>query len=216
MDFADLDKLFRSRRSIRRWQDTPVPEDIILKAIEAAGFSPSSGGKQPYHVYVITSRAKIDAIGKAVQEVTDYLASLPADEADRQAIERWQRNSAFFVKAPVLIAVTAGIYQSIADKLQARNMDQARVAAINRSRQTAASRIQSVGAFVDHLLLGLHTLGLGAVWMSGPAQAKEGIEKIIGIGPNEDFVTLVPVGYPADQPATPPHKPLSELVTFIR
>ncbi len=216
MDFAALEQLFRSRRSIRRWQDKAVPEELILKAIEAAGLSPSSGGKQPYHVYLITSRAKIDAIGQAVQEVTDYLASLPAAEADRQAVERWQKTSAFFVKAPVLIAVTASIYQSIADKLQAANMDQPRVIAINRCRQTAASRIQSVGAFVDHLLLGLHTLGLGAVWMSGPAQAKDAIEKIIGSGPDEDFVTLVPVGYPADQPASPPHKPLSELVTFLR
>lgn len=216
MEFSSLVELFKARRSIRKWKSTPVPEQLLVQAIEAATWSPNSGGKQPYHCYVITNPAKIAAIGQAVQEVTDYLASLCTEDLDRQAVENWQKNSGFFVKAPALIAVSASIYESIADKLQARNLDQPRVAEINRNRQIAASRIQTVGAFVDHLLLALHTLGLGAVWMAGPAQAKGAVEKIIGMGEKEDFVALVPVGYPDEQPAAPPRKPLHELVTFIR
>ena len=216
MDFSSLEKLFKARRSIRKWKSDPIPEELLVKAVEAAGWSPNSGGKQPYHCYVITNPAKIAEIGQAVQEVTDYLASLCSSDSDRQAVERWQKNSAFFTKAPALIAVSASIYLSIADKLQAANMDQPRVAEINRCRQLASSRVQTAGAFVDHLLLALHTLGLGAVWMVGPTQAKGAVEKIIGMGEQEDFVALVPVGYPDEQPAAPPRKPLSELVTFIR
>jgi len=216
MDFSSLEKLFKARRSIRKWKSDPIPEELLVKAVEAAGWSPNSGGKQPYHCYVITNPAKIAEIGQAVQEVTDYLASLCSSDSDRQAVERWQKNSAFFTKAPALIAVSASIYLSIADRLQAANMDQPRVAEINRCRQLASSRVQTAGAFVDHLLLALHTLGLGAVWMVGPTQAKGAVEKIIGMGEQEDFVALVPVGYPDEQPAVPPRKPLSELVTFIR
>jgi nitroreductase len=95
-------------------------------------------------------------------------------------------------------------------------MDDARVANINRGRQVVASRMQTVGAFVDHLLLAFHVLGLGAVWMAGPAQAKEAVERIIGMGPDEDFAALIPVGYPDEQPAMPRRKPLEEIVTFIR
>ncbi len=216
MDFASLVELFKARRSIRKWKSDPVPEELLTKAIEAAGWSPNSGGKQTYRVYAITSRATIDAIGRAVQEVTDYLASLDVDPADRPAVERWQKSSAFFTNAPALIAVSAGVYQSIADKLQARNIADPRVAAINRNRNIAASRIQTVGAFVDHLLLSLHVLGLGAVYMAGPTQAKEAIEKLLGTGQDEDIVALVPVGWPDEQPAAPPRKPLADLVTFIR
>jgi nitroreductase len=216
MDFASLEKLFKARRSIRKWKSDPVPEELLVKAVEAAVWSPNSGGKQPYHCYIITNPEKIEAIGQAVQEVSDYMASLSIDENDRKVVERWQNNSAFFTKAPVLIAVSASIYVSIADKLQARNMDQPRVAEINRSREIASSRVQTVGAFVDHLLLALYALGVGACWMAGPTQAKNEVEKIIGMGEKEDFVALVPVGYPDEKPAAPLRKPLNEMVTFIR
>lgn len=216
MELSSLVELFKSRRSIRRWKNAPVPEELLAKAVEAAGWSPNSGGRQTYRVYVITAPALIAAIGEAVQEVTDYLASLDCDPADRPAVERWQKNSAFFTGAPALIAVTAGIYESIADKLQARNLDNPRVAGINRNRNLAASRIQTIGAFVDHLLLSFHALGLGAVYMVGPTQAKDAVERILGTGPDEDWVALVPVGYPDEQPAAPPRKPLKDFVTFLR
>lgn len=216
MDFATLETLFKSRRSIRKWKQTPVPEDMIVKAIEAAEWSPNSGGKQPYHCYVINNRAKIAEIGKAVQDVTDYLASLCKSEDDRASVERWQKNSGFFAQAPVLIAVSASIYQNVSDKLQAANLDDPRVCEINRCRQIASSRVQTVGAFVDHLLLALHTLGLGTVWMAGPTQAKSAVEKLIGVGDNEDFVALIPVGYPDEEPIAPSRKPVGEMVTFVR
>lgn len=216
VDFAALEKLFRERRSIRKWKKDPVPEDLVVQAIQAAFWSPNSGGKQPYHCYMVTSPEKIAAIGAAVQEVTDYLASLCKREEDAAAVKRWQANSGFFRQAPVLLALTAGIYQSVSDKLQAENLNEQRVCDINHCRQIASSRVQTVGAFVDHLLLALHALGLGACWMAGPAQAKPAVERILNIGPNEDFVALIPIGYPDESPAAPPRKTVEEMVTFFR
>ena len=216
MDFATLEKLFKARRSIRKWKTDPVPEDLLTKAIEIACWSPNSGGKQPYHCYVITNPEKIASIGEAVQEVTDYLASLCKSVEDQAVVERWQANSGFFRSAPALVAVSASIYQSIADKLQADNMDQPRVCEINRCRQIAGSRLQTVGAFVDHLLLAFHALGLAAVWMAGPTQAKTAVENIINIGDNEDFVALIPVGYADEQPVAPVRKPVEQIVTILR
>jgi len=216
MEFVELEKLIKTRRSIRKWKTAAVPEELLVKAIELACWSPNSGGKQPYHCYVITNPAKIAVIGEAVQEVTDYLASLCKSAEDQAVVERWQTNSGFFRHAPALVAVSASIYQSIADKLQADNMDQPRVCEINRCRQVAGSRLQTVGAFVDHLLLALHALGLAAVWMAGPTQAKTAIEKIINIGDNEDFVALIPVGYADEQPVAPVRKPVEQVMTFLR
>lgn len=216
MDFVKLEKLVKTRRSIRKWKTDAVPEDLIVKAIELASWSPNSGGKQPYHCYVITNPEKITAIAGAVQEVTDYLASLCKSTEDQSIVERWQNNSTFFRHAPTLVAVSASIYQSIADKLQADNMDQPRVCEINRCRQISGSRLQTVGAFVDHLLLALHSLGLAAVWMAGPTQAKTAVEKIINIGDNEDFVALIPVGFADEQPVAPARKPVQQVITFLR
>jgi nitroreductase len=216
MELYVLEALFQTRRSIRKWKNIPVPEDLITKSIELAEWSPNSGGKQTYHCYVISNCEKINAIYKAVQTETDYLATLCKADADRVAVERWQKNSGFFVNAPVLIAVSSGIYQSIADKIQAQNTNDARVSEINRCRQIASSRVQTVGAFVAHLLLALHAVGLGAVYMVGPTQAKTAVEKIIGMNDQEDFMALIPVGYPDEDPLPPVRKPVSDIATFLR
>ena len=52
--------------------------------------------------------------------------------------------------------------------------------------------------------------------MAGPAQAKPAVEKILQIGPNEDFVALIPIGSPDDTPVPLARKTVEEMVTFLR
>ena len=51
MELTDLASLIRSRRSIRRWQDREVSEDLLLQAIELATWAPNGGpvsaGRKP-------------------------------------------------------------------------------------------------------------------------------------------------------------------------
>ena len=39
MNLTDLANLIKSRRSIRVWQDKPVPEEMLLQAIELATYA---------------------------------------------------------------------------------------------------------------------------------------------------------------------------------
>ena len=43
MDYQELFKLIQTRRSIRRFQDKPVPEDLLRKALELATWLPMEG-----------------------------------------------------------------------------------------------------------------------------------------------------------------------------
>jgi nitroreductase len=79
---------------------------------------------------------------------------------------------------------------------------------------TVASRIQSVSAAIAYLLLVLHQLGLGSVWMTGPMQAKAEVEKALGMPADWDAIALIPVGYPAESPVKD-RKPVSEVVRVI-
>jgi nitroreductase len=54
MDFLDL---IHTRRSVRKYQDTEVPMDIIKEIISAGTSAPSAGNQQPWHFIVITDRA---------------------------------------------------------------------------------------------------------------------------------------------------------------
>jgi len=216
MNLMELEMVIKERRSIRKWQDKPVPEELLQKAIELGSWAPSGGGRQPYHFYLVTNTEKIAALAQAVQDKADLIASWQESHDDLETVKRWLKDVGFFSKAPAVVAVCAGIYQSAADNLLSRRLGDPEAAAMIQARQLASSRVQSAAAAITQMLLALHVQGLGAVWMTGPVQAKAEIEKILRIPENLDFIALIPVGYPAGEPQVPPHRPLEELVTIIR
>ena len=85
-----------------------------------------------------------------------------------------------------------------------------------RARRVADSGVQSVSAAIAYLLLIFHQMGLGAVWMTGPIQAKDQIEKVLRVPDGLDVIALIPVGYPAEAPALRERKPVKEVTEVIR
>ncbi len=43
-----------SRRSIRRYENKEIPQDILDKIVEAGRQSPSAGNRQPYRFVIVT------------------------------------------------------------------------------------------------------------------------------------------------------------------
>lgn len=129
----------------------------------------------------------------------------------------WQKRVSFFRSAPAAIAVAAAQYQSEMDQTLAnheRTDPQARQ--MREWRNLADSRVQSVAAATAYLILTLHQMGLGTVWMTGPILAKREIEEILKVPSAMDIVTFVPVGYPAESPASPGRRPVEEVSEVIR
>jgi len=217
IDFAELGELIKTRRSIRKFQDKPVSEDLLLKALELAAWAPNGGNYQPWRFLIVTNQDLINQMADAVKAKTELLASWPEAEQFGEAVERWRKTSDFFRKAPACIAILMGKYSSIADQiLRARGETDPVAREIRSYRQLGNSTLQSVAAAITYLLLILHYFGLGATWMAGPQQAKVEIEQILGVPPEWDFVNLIPVGYPAEIPKVPPRKAIAEVVQFFR
>ncbi|HYF80063.1 MAG TPA: nitroreductase family protein [Symbiobacteriaceae bacterium] len=217
MEFAELAELIRSRRSIRKYRPDDVPDELLLKAIDLATWAPNGGNRQPWQFWVIKNREVIGQIADAVDGRSRLMASWPEAQAYPADVERWNRVSSFFRQAPVCIAVMVGGYESLADKLmKARGEADPAAREMLEWRRFGASRIQSIGAAVQNLLLALHQQGLGACWMAGPQQAKGEIEALLGVPAEFEFVALVPVGWPAEEKAGGPRKPMDEVVRFVR
>lgn len=51
-----------SRRSIRKYTDKPIPEDMIDQLLRAAMAAPSAGNEQPWHFVVIDDHEVLKAI----------------------------------------------------------------------------------------------------------------------------------------------------------
>ena len=201
MDLNDLENLIKTRHSIRKYQTKPVPEDMLLKAIELATWAPNGGNQQNWHFFVVTNKEKINAIADAVQTSTNQMASWPEAAKFTDFLMRSRQTGVFFRNAPAVIAVAASKYQSPADLiLEIREKVDPEAHQMREWRNTADSKIQSISAAVAFLLLVLHQMGLGAVWMTGPMQARGEMEKILNVKPGWELVTFIPVGYPDEEP----------------
>jgi len=217
IEWEELEGLIKTRRSIRRFQDKAVPEELLLKALELATWAPNGGNHQAWRFLIVTNRDLINKMADAVKAKTELMSAWPEAAQFGESIERWRQTCDFFRGAPACIAVLMGRYSSIADQiLRARGEKDPIAGEIRSYRRLGNSGLQSVAAAITYLLLILHYLGLGTTWMAGPQQAKKEIEQLLGVPPEWDFVALVPVGYPADSPKIAQRKPIGEVVEFFR
>ena len=162
---------------------------------------PNAGNQQNWRFYIVTNPKTISAIADVVQKSADDMASWPeAAQLGDMAMNMFKRSS-FFRNAPALIAVAASQYTSPAEQIMAlREKVDPKAKSMREWRNIANSKIQSVSSAIAYLLLVLHQMGLGAVWMTGPIQAKGAIENIIKVPAGSDIVALIPLGYPAETP----------------
>jgi nitroreductase len=54
----DILELLKTRRSIRKYKNTPVEEEKIQKCLEAARWAPSASNKQPWEFLIVTDEEK--------------------------------------------------------------------------------------------------------------------------------------------------------------
>lgn len=106
MEFTEV---VRRRRSIRRYKDTPVPRESIVRVLEAARLAPSAGHRQPWHFIVVQDK---ETIGKLVGG-SRWAADAPAvivGVADPNASPNWCFNDlAIAFEHMVLSATDLGL-----------------------------------------------------------------------------------------------------------
>jgi nitroreductase len=215
MDLQTLEKLIKGRRSIRRWKKGDVPDLLLKRAVELATWAPNGGNYQGWHFVLVKNREVIEKMADAVQSVADTIASWPEAFPWQEDVSRYQKNASFFRSAPVCIGVLSGLYQSPMDKvLLARESFDQKAKEILGFRRSAPTAIQSGAAAVTTLLLVFHQMGLGAVWLVSPIQAKKEIEAILKVPSGMDLICLVAVGYPDESPQKD-RKPVDQVIEFV-
>ncbi|NPV88306.1 nitroreductase [Coprothermobacteraceae bacterium] len=216
MRIEELEEIIKTRRSIRYWEERDVPDEVLRKAIELACYAPSGMNYQGWKFKVIKNKGLIGQIADAVRHRVQMMVSWPESKEHITEPSRAVERSDFFRKAPVLIAVYSQQYPSTRDEiLQKRMQHDPEAVKMKHWSEVANSRIQSVAAAIAYLLLALHAQGVGAVWMTGPVQAKEEIENLIGKHPGYDVVALIAAGYPAETPSPKKVKAVEEVAEFL-
>lgn len=75
----DTIKALKTRRSVRRFTDEKIPEDLLIDCIECGMYAPSAGNEQPWHFILITDPQilkKIPSIHQYAQMMNDAAAGI--------------------------------------------------------------------------------------------------------------------------------------------
>ena len=176
-----------SCRAMRRLKSDPVPEELLVKLIDAANQAPSGSNAQGARWIVVRDaeqRAKLAALNKTA--VTAYIGpdSGRPTELPHQSAAKRQR---------MLAAVM----------WQAENMQDipALVIACYKFGQPVA-RGQAVGAggsiwpSVQNLLLAARAVGLGAAPTTLGLANRDAAREVLGLPDDMEAFCLIPVGYP--------------------
>jgi nitroreductase len=216
MDIQELEKLVKGRRSVRRWTEKGVPDDVLRKAVELGTWAPNGGNYQGWRFVVVKNRGCIEKIANAVQSVSDTIVSWPeAVGFDPEEIRRYKDNASQWRHAPVLMGVFSRQYQSLMDKLLVlRESFDSEAKKILDFRRSAPTSVQSTAAAVTTILLALHQMGLGAVWLAAPLLAKGEIEHILDAPEGLELVCLIAAGYPAEAPRKD-RLPVDQILRFV-
>ena len=108
----------RSRRSIRKYKEKPVPRDLLTRLIEVARYAQTGSNSQPVHWLVIQEAEEVNRLAGLVadwvrfmlKENTEYALSIHMDrliEAWDKGLDRILRNAPHLIVAHGLSTLTA-------------------------------------------------------------------------------------------------------------
>ncbi len=198
----DMHTFLRTRRSIRQFEQRPIPGEILQRVLETATYAPSARNRQPWQLIVLTGEEPKTSLAEAM--VADFRPDLEKDRLPEKEIEnRLERTRRRILDAPVVVVLC----------LDSDHMD----AQPNKKRQQAEQIMacQSVSLCGLQLILAAHAEGLGSVWTCGPLFAPDAIRSALKLPTAWIPLALIFLGYPAETPDEKSLRPLDEVVTYL-
>ncbi len=208
---ADILEVLASRKSIRRYNNDPIPDEYIDRILEAARWAPTGENYQPWRFIVVRdpeTRRKIGELARmgsgsrmtawyCMGHMQERFMGI-ADPVKRAQVLRFMYSgevSAFAKQSPVVIAVIGSL------------------------REGSVDVPYDLSAAAENMLLEAHSLGLGACWVHGPVASSRDARKfkeILGIPTgmgDYKVIAYISIGWPAEARKHPrPKKELKELV----
>jgi nitroreductase len=180
-----------ARRSIRKFKDTPIQEELLQKILNAAIQAPSACNRQPWRFVVVRGEKRAEML-RIMRE------GIIRAKARGEDIGSTEWSAHVMEEAPVTVFVfnPDGLQPWRRHTVQQKFM--------------AVLDIQSIGAAIQNMLLAAQDLGLGSLWICDVFIAYE--ELCTWMGEKGELIAAVSFGYADESPAARPRKPMSEVV----
>ena len=90
----ELMEYLTTRRSIRRYQDRPIPREVMAELIRIATLAPTGSGEQPWGFLVMENKGEIDSLS---EEIKAWLKENLEQYPWLARYEKWYTNPKFHV-----------------------------------------------------------------------------------------------------------------------
>jgi len=107
----DVYEAVQKRKSVRAYESTPIPKEVMERVMEAARVSPSASNRQPWHFIIVTDPEKRRALSKGlyakfVHEAPTVIVAC----GDEKASPNWYAvDTAIAIQSMVLVATGEGL-----------------------------------------------------------------------------------------------------------
>lgn len=176
----ELFEAIHSQRAIRRFNNEPVPDELVRKILDAAIRAPSGGNRQPWSFIVVTDTDVKRELGRLYKEswVQGGLSKMAGDSDPSTA--RVYTSAQYLAdrmgEAPVL--VLACIETGVGD--------------------TSITTGSSIYPAVQNLMLAARALSLGTVLTTIHKGREAEVKALLGIPANVETAALIPMGFPGE------------------
>jgi len=196
-------------RAMRRIKPDPVPEEMLIRLIDAANQAPSGSNVQNGRWIVVRDRAQKERLGELNMKVFQaYTAptgnrpiSLPHQSEAKRArmvdAVRWQAEH--FADIPAHIIACLQVALPLRDSFSA-----------------GAGAGGSIWPGVQNLLLAARALGLAATPTTFAVADRNAAREVLGLPEEIQPFCLIPVGYPMGNFGPVTRKPVSEIMRWDR
>ena len=169
----DVIQAIQTRQSIGRVKQDPVPKELIERILESAVHAPNHRITEPWRFHVFVGKGRGE-LARVRAEIARLQAEAEGEDEELAAgrISR-ERKKAF--RAPVVIAV---------------------ICEAGRDEVETLENYAACAAAVQNMLLTAHSLGLGAMWRTGPVAYHDHMREFFGLEEGDTVVAHLYIGYP--------------------
>ncbi|MGX6443971.1 oxygen-insensitive NADPH nitroreductase [Neobacillus sp. K501] len=177
-------ELLQSHRSIRRFKDKPIPQNILDEVLATAQWAPSSHHVQAYSIIVVDDQEK---------------KNIFAEIAGAQK---------YVSECPIFLVFCADFYRlSLASEMWDMNFE------VNEVENVLVAAVDTALA-AENAFIAARSFGLGGVMIGGIRNNPSKVKELLGLPAYTIPIMGMCLGYPAQEPWQKPRTPKNTVVHY--
>jgi nitroreductase len=176
-----------NRQSVGDVRPDPIPRSMIEKLLSAGAQAPNHYKVRPWR-FIVLAGSGLNRLGDVLaKSLSSKNANLPPEALAKERTKP--------LRAPLIIAV-----------------------GVEKAKEPKMSEVENIcaaAAACQNILLAAQSLGLAAIWRTGPAAIDPMVKEFLGLENDQHLIAFLYIGYPVNPTALPVRPDSSDRTTWL-